>query len=82
MTHTDTPGLLPCPFCGGTELTVEGAPDERPVPPERGLCEHPFAYAVFCAANNGDCGAGPSAATTEGATTAWNQRADTAGSGK
>jgi hypothetical protein len=64
--------LLPCPFCGGQELTIECAPDERRAGPD--MPDTPFAYAVFCASNDGDCGTGPTGSTAEEAAASWNRR--------
>jgi hypothetical protein len=71
MTHKTE--LLPCPFCGGLELTLECAPDERRM--NEATLEAPWIYGVFCASNNGMCGTGPSAGDDTEARTLWNRRA-------
>lgn len=65
--------LLPCPFCGSAALTVEGAPDERHMNPD--TLESKFAWAVFCASNDGQCGVGPAGKSPEQARELWNRRA-------
>lgn len=73
MTHTDTAGLLPCPFCGGDKLRGQSGG----AGPSKGRESRKF-YEILCH----ECGARMRQPSKPPALVAWNRRADTAGSAK
>ena len=64
--------LKPCPFCGGTNLNIEGkdiwGPNDLPYNPKH-------IFRIKCSALEGGCGATNGYyRTEEGAIEAWNRR--------
>lgn len=76
---SNTPILLPCPFCGKTHSLIVGAASEAWDADEHGPYPHTESYAVFCDASTdgrrGGCGgAGGYRLTKDEAIEAWNRR--------
>lgn len=76
---SNTPSLLPCPFCGKTHSPIVGAASEVWNADEHGPYPHTEFYAVFCDASTdgrrGGCGgAGGYRLTKDEAIEVWNRR--------
>lgn len=76
---SNTPSLLPCPFCGKTHSLIVGAASEAWDADEHGPYPHTESYAVFCDASTdgrrGGCGgAGGYRLTKDEAIEVWNRR--------
>lgn len=76
---SNTPSLLPCPFCGKTHSLIVGAASEAWDADEHGPYPHTESYAVFCDASTdgrrGGCGgAGGYRLTKDEAIEVWNNR--------
>lgn len=76
---SNTPSLLPCPFCGKTHSLIVGAASEAWDVDEHGPYPHTESYAVFCDASTdgrrGGCGgAGGYRLTKDEAIEVWNRR--------